>query len=272
MNYLHRYHAGNVADVFKHLVLMETLAALQSKPTPFCVLDTHAGSGLYELQPGGEWTRGIGTLWPVRAQWPSLQGYFDFVARCNVDDNLRRYPGSPLFVRAQLRPQDRAVLTELHSEEFALLKVNARADNIGIHNLDAWSALKGFVPPPENRGLVLIDPPYEQADEFRTIVNALKLALKHWRNGVYLIWYPIKSYRAVEKFYRALALIAPQAQRVEFLTLPLDVENRLNGSGMVLINPPWKLADKLAEILPPLARLLAGAEGRPQVRIATLAD
>ena len=271
MNYLHRYHAGNVADVFKHYVLIEVLAALHAKPTPFCVIDTHAGAGMYTLESGGEWTHGIGALWPLRAQWPALHRYFSAVAQANAGEALRHYPGSPALVRASLRAPDRAVLLELHPQEYAQLKATVRADNIAIHHADAWNGLKGFVPPAENRGLVLIDPPYEQPDEFRTLARALKPALKHWRNGVYLIWYPIKAYRTVEKFYRALAQVAPQAQRVEFLTLPLDVENRLNGSGLILINPPWQLTEKLAEVLPPLARWFAGGS-HGQVRIATVAD
>ena len=274
LNYRHRYHAGNVADVFKHCVLTQALQSLQAKDTPFCVIDTHAGSGVYRLEAPGEFEHGIGRLWPERAAWPALAGYFAAIERLNTDGCLRFYPGSPFIIRDFLRPQDRAVLLELHPQEVADLKANlgSGVGRIGVHHTDAWSGLKGFVPPKENRGLVLIDPPYEQQDEFERIALSLARALKHWRNGIYLAWYPIKGRRPVETFYTALRDLGAAASVVEFITLPLDVEQRLNGSGMALINPPWRLLGDLKTILPPLAIYLAGSAGRPAVNFLDLSN
>lgn len=272
MNYRHRYHAGNIADVFKHYVLTRVLQSLQTKATPFCVIDTHAGSGVYSLEAPGEFERGIGRLWPERAGWPALADYFATIDRLNPDGRLRFYPGSPFIIRDFLRPQDRAVLLELHPQEVADLKAHLgpEAGRMGVHHTDAWSGLKGFVPPKESRGLVLIDPPYEQQDEFERITQGLARALKHWRNGIYLAWYPIKGRRPVELFYAALRALGAATSAVEFITLPLDVEQRLNGSGLVLINPPWRLLDDLRLTLPPLATYLAGSAGRPAVNFLDL--
>lgn len=271
MNYRHSYHAGNIADVFKHLVLIEVLAALRRKDTPFCVIDSHAGSGLYELGARGEYQSGIGALWAERERWPALRDYFAAVEAVNGPGALTRYPGSPWLIAAALRPQDRAVLLELHPEEIANLRDNlAGRPGVAVHHVDAWSGLKAFVPPAENRGLVLIDPPYEQADEFARIAQALARALRHWRNGQYLIWYPIKSRAPVDAFHAGLRALGAQAVALEFLTLPLDVPQRLNGSGLVLINPPWRLADGLVTTLSPLAERLAGPAGRPQVGLIDL--
>lgn len=273
MNYRHRYHAGNIADVFKHLVLTQVLQALQVKKTPFCVIDSHAGSGLYRLEAPGEFERGIARLWPERSAWPVLADYFGVIERLNPDGNLRLYPGSPLIIRDFLRAQDRAVLLELHPQEVTALRdhLGEGQGRIGVHHADAWSGLRGFVPPKENRGLVLIDPPYEQKDEFERISQGLARALKHWRHGVYLVWYPIKGRRPVEAFYAALRSLGQPTVAVEFITLPLDVEQRLNGSGLVLVNPPWRLLDGLAVSLPPLAQYLAGEAGRPAVNVLHLA-
>ncbi len=277
LNYRHSYHAGNIADVFKHYVLTRVLQSLQAKETPFCVIDSHAGSGVYRLEAPGEFENGIDRLWPQRAAWPALAGYFAAIERLNPDGDLQFYPGSPFIIRDFLRPQDRAVLLELHPQEVADLKANlgSEAGSIGVHHTDAWRGLKGFVPPKENRGLVLIDPPYEQKDEFERIVEALARALKHWRNGVYLAWYPIKGRRPVEQFYASLRTLggaaSPVISAVEFLTLPLDVEQRLNGSGLVLVNPPWRLLEGLKVTLPPLATYLAGSAGRPAVNFLDLA-
>ena len=166
-------------------------------------------------------------------------------------------------------------MLELHPEEHAALKHALRGDaRIAVHHTDAWRGLKAFLPPAENRGLVLIDPPYERRDEFSQIEAALAHALRHWRNGMYAIWYPIKTARAVAPWHRALGALCAQhgveAHVAELLTLPLDVENRLNGSGLVLINTPWKLPALLAEALPPLAQALAGDTGRPSARVFTL--
>lgn len=271
MNYRHQFHAGNVADVFKHLVLIQVLEALRRKETPFCVIDTHAGSGLYRLQAPGEFEQGIGRLWPARTQWPTLAVYFELLAALNNGNALNAYPGSPWIIRALLRPQDRAVFMERHPEEAAALRDNLHGSHgITINEVDAWAALKGLVPPQENRGLVFIDPPYEQPDEFEQVARALRAAQPRWRNGLYLAWYPIKARRPVEKLHAALRALGAEALAVELLMLPEDVPQRLNGSGVILINPPWKLEETLRALLPPLATFLAGPNGQPQVRFENL--
>ncbi len=270
MNYRHHFHAGNVADVFKHLVLIRVLEALRLKETPFCVIDTHAGSGLYRLQAPGEFEQGIGRLWPARPQWPQLGTYFELLAALNRD-GLKAYPGSPWIIRALLRPQDRAVFMERHPEEAAALRDNLRdSRGITINEADAWAALTGLVPPRENRGLVFIDPPYEKSDEFDQVARALRAVLPRWRNGLYLVWCPIKARRPVEKLHQAVRALGAEALAIELLTLPGDVPQRLNGSGVILINPPWKLEEDLHVLLPPLATFLAGQNGQPQVRFVNL--
>lgn len=277
MNYRHRYHAGNAADVFKHYVLCEILAALQAKSAPFCVVDSHAGAGRYCLKAPGEFEAGIERARAAGDALPGAARYFASLDTvCATQSGCSKcYPGSPLLIRHFLRPQDRAVLLELHPEEHAALKAAVGDDaRIAVHRADAWQGLKGFIPPVENRGLVLIDPPYERRDEFAQIDAALAHALRHWRNGIYMVWYPIKTARAIAPFHRALGALCAQhrvaAHAAELLTLPLDVENRLSGSGLVLINAPWKLPAMLGETLPALAGVLAGAKGRPAVRVFTL--
>lgn len=271
MNYRHSFHAGNIADVFKHIVLMRVLRALRQKDAPFCVVDTHAGAGVYVLKEPGEFGQGVGVVWPEKEQWPGLADYFSLVGKFNRQGALKYYPGSPFFIGGMLREQDRAVLIERQDEEYQYLKHNlAGVNNAAVHHADAWRALQGFIPPREKRGLLFIDPPYESADEFDHVVAALAYAAKHWRNGVVLAWYPVKSRQAVRRFHAGVRELRIKAQALEFLTLPDDVDNRLNGSGMVIVNPPWKLMEDLTKVLPPLAARLAGEGGRPQVRVQTL--
>lgn len=271
MNYRHHFHAGNIADVFKHLVLAQVLEALRLKETPFCVIDTHAGSGLYRLQAPGEFEQGIGRLWPVRTQWPQWATYFELLAILNNHNGLKAYPGSPWIIRALLRAKDRAVFMEQHPEEAAALRDNLHGSRgITINEADAWMALKGLVPPKENRGLVFIDPPYERPDEFEQVARTLRAVHPRWRNGMYLIWYPIKARRPVEKLHEAVRALGVEALAIELLTLPEDVPQRLNGSGVVLINPPWKLEASLRVPLPSLAAFLAGPGGQPRVRFVDL--
>lgn len=270
MNYRHQFHAGNSADVFKHLVLLQVLDSLRAKETPFCVIDTHAGSGHYRLQVPGEFEQGIGRLWPVRANWPGLSTYFALLAAQDAKA-LTVYPGSPVIIQSLLRQQDRAVFFERHPEEAAALRTNLRGyRGITINEADAWAALVGLLPPKENRGLVFIDPPYEQADEFNQVARALKDAVRKWRNGIYCLWYPIKTRRPVEQLHERVRGLGCEALAIEFLTLPEDVPQRLNGSGMLLLNSPWKLEEKLRVQLPPLAEFLAGAGGAPQVKFINL--
>ena len=270
MNYRHRFHAGNVADVFKHLVLLELLERLREKDSPFCVIDSHAGSGLYRLDRPGEFEHGIGRLWPVRDKWPQLAGYFAVLAPFNRQ-RLHVYPGSPLLIAARLRSQDRALFLEHQPQEAALLRDNLHGKpRVTVQQADAWVALKGLLPPRENRGLVLIDPPYEQHQEFAQVATALQDATRRWRNGIYAVWYPIKTRRPVDALHAQIGALGMEAWAVELLTLPEDVPHRLNGSGMLIVNPPWKLRETLEPILRPLAEFLAGPSSRPQLRFVGL--
>lgn len=273
MNYRHVFHAGNAADVFKHVVLTRVLLALREKPKGFFVLDTHAGLGLYALKPGGEHENGIGVLWRERERWPSLRDYFSVIERQNPGGQLKRYPGSPLFIAALLRAQDRAAMVEMHPEDYVGLKALVAGNRtLGIHHGNGWQLLNAFTPPPESRGLVLIDPPYEQGDDFDQALAAFERGRHVWHSGRYLFWYPVKSRKALRPFLRSLARLNPDALVVHFMTLPDDVQDRLNGSGLVLVNPPWQLSAWLREHLPVLANRLAGPLGRPNVVIALAAD
>lgn len=272
MNYRHSFHAGGVADVFKHYVLTLILAALRQKETSFCAIDTHAGCGLYELATPGECEQGIGRLWQMRAEWPALHDYFKVIETVNTEGNLCHYPGSPLIIAKLLRDQDRGKLLELHADEYQVLKASlANKQNMAVHHGNAWQLLKAFMPPKENRGVILIDPPYEDSADFEQARLAIKYGEKHWRNGIYMVWYPIKHEVMVARWRRECHSPQRDAVAVEFTTLPTDVGQRLNGSGLIIVNPPWKLMDTLRQTLPPLAQCLAGANVRGEVKFINLA-
>src|SRR5579875_3456455 len=263
MNYRHAFHAGNFADVFKHAILLALLDALTAKDKSLGCFDTHAGSGSYVLddaepQKTGEWRDGIGRLFGAKGL--PLPRYVDAVRALNPDGTLRRYPGSPLLAAGALRANDRLVLCELQHGEAAALRALFRNDRrVHVHARDGYAALNALLPPPEKRGLVLIDPPFEaQEGEFATIEAALAKAHARWPGGVYAVWYPVKLRRTIAPFHRHLA--AGPFDRVlaaELLVLPDDSPLRLNGCGMAIANPPWKLDAALSAMLRVLCRLLA---------------
>jgi 23S rRNA (adenine2030-N6)-methyltransferase len=279
MNYRHAYHAGNFADVLKHIVLSALLDALKAKPAPFAVIDTHAGSGSYaldsmEAEKTGEWREGVGRLlFPDvgpharagDALPPMLRRWLDdLLALPGNETGLKFYPGSPVQVARALRPNDSAQLCELHPEEAGRLRARLRHDaRLHVHERDGYAALKALLPPKEKRGLVLIDPPYEaQEAEYQQIEQALKVALERWPTGIYAVWYPIKQRSQVQPFLRWLGHCgARRVLRAELLVHADDSPLRLNGSGMAILNAPWKLDEALREPLRALARLLA--QGRP---------
>lgn len=259
MNYRHVFHAGNACDVLKHAVLTMIVERLSVKDAPFRVLDTHAGIGLYDLTSEEalktrEFDGGIGPLLEAPLPHPALTRYLDVVRSLNPDGVSRRYPGSPALVNALIRPIDRQVLVELHPEDHAALKrLYARDDRVAVHKMDAHDAIKAHLPPPERRGLVLIDPPFEEADEFERLVRAIKIATKRWAGGVFALWYPIKDRLAVGRFHEAvIAEAIKRASIVELTTRDDGPLPRLIGSGLLLVNPPWKLTDTLREVLPAL--------------------
>ena len=277
MNYRHAFHAGNFADVFKHTILIGLLDALKHKPAPFCYFDTHAGAGSYDLAgveaaKTDEHAEGVLRLLEVEHPPTLLRSYLDFLRSLNPDLDSRRiarYPGSPLIAARSMRETDRAVLCETQSEEAVQLrKLFAHDTRIGVHQRDGYAALGALVPPKERRGLVLIDPPFEAQDaEFRAIESALSIACSRWPTGIYAIWYPIKLREQTRPFHRWF--VSQQIARslvVELLRQPDDSPLRLNGCGMVIVNPPWKFEQQLGQLLPVLQDRLKVA-GTGQVRI-----
>jgi len=271
MNYRHIYHAGNFADVFKHAVLARIIAYLKRKDAAFRVIDTHAGIGLYDLgseeaQKTGEWRSGIGGLFDAAltgapAEW--LHDYLSVVRALNPEDDLRLYPGSPRLTRHLLRRQDRLTAVELHPEDAQNLKELFAGDHqVRVIELDGWLALGAQLPPKEKRGLVLVDPPFEEGGEFARMVDGLKKAHRRWPGGIYAFWYPIKDRAAVERFGQSLREAGiPKILDVTLSIRSPSVEPRLDGCGMAVVNPPYVLHQELSEILPVLARLLREDEG-----------
>ena len=272
MNYRHAFHAGNFADVFKHAILLALLDALMAKDKPLCYFDTHAGRGRYaldEVEAGktGEWRNGIGRLFDDPDPPPSLRRYLEAIRACNPDGALRVYPGSPLLAAQTVRANDRLILCETQEDEAAALRVLFREDpRVHVHQRDGYAALNALLPPPEKRGLVLIDPPFEaQEGEFAAIEATLGQAHARWPNGVYAVWYPIKSLRTIAPFHRRLA--AGPFEKIlvaELLVQPDDSPLRLNGCGMLIANPPWKIDATLAAMLPALCNALAQSPAASQ--------
>ncbi|TAN07359.1 MAG: 23S rRNA (adenine(2030)-N(6))-methyltransferase RlmJ [Rhodanobacteraceae bacterium] len=265
MNYRHAFHAGNFADVFKHAILLALLDALTAKDKPLCYFDTHAGRGEYalddeEARKTGEWRDGIERLFDNADLPAPLRRYVDAIRACNPGGRLRVYPGSPLLAAHALRENDRLLLCELQPEEAAALRANFRDDRrVHVHARDGYAALHALLPPAEKRGLVLLDPPFEaQEGEFAAIEAALAKAHARWPTGVYAVWYPIKSHRSIAPFHRYMANGPFEKVLVaELLVQPDDSPLRLNGCGMLIANPPWKLDATLTVLLRALADTLA---------------
>lgn len=282
MNYRHAYHAGNFADVLKHVVLALVIEHLKRKPAPFRIIDTHAGSGRYALDSEeagktGEWEGGIGRLLGAgAAPLPPavaalLAPYLDAVRSENDGQDLRTYPGSPLIARRLMRADDTLVANELHPEEHARLKASIGRDrSVKVLALDGWLALKAQLPPKERRGLVLIDPPFEEERELERMTNGLAEGLRRFATGVYVAWYPIKDPKPVARFHRAVAALAgPNLLRAEvLLRRPVNLE-RLNGCGLVVANPPHTLTADLANLLPEIARRVAD-DGRSRFQLGPI--
>lgn len=268
MNYRHSYHAGNFSDVVKHVILTMLITSLSRKDTPICYLDTHAGIGYYDLfsefaLKRKEYADGIEKIIQQENPPPPVKLYLDCVHRINNQltaskfASLRYYPGSPMIARYLIRPHDRIIACELQPQEYQTLKNTFAGDRqIAVHHLDGFLSLKAFLPPPERRGLILIDPPYENPDEFTRIAHSLPVALKKWASGVYGIWYPIKEKIQVERFYEALKSNLHQSILAIELTIYPDLPNHLNGCGMIVINPPWQFTESLQDILPWLWKAL----------------
>jgi 23S rRNA (adenine2030-N6)-methyltransferase len=274
MNYRHAFHAGNFADVVKHAVLALLVERLQAKDTAFRVIDTHAGIGLYDLGSSearrtGEWQTGIGRVWGVKrpAKLDALlKPYLAAVAAANGASEpapLIRYPGSPWIVRHLARKQDRLTAVELHPEDARALEALFAGDvQVRTIALDGWLALGAFVPPKERRGLVLVDPPFEQPDEFAAMLTAFTDAHRKWPTGVYALWYPVKDLAAVDRFRLGLAKSGiRRLLRAELTIRDRNAPDTFNGTGLVICNPPWQFADTLKALLSSLVPLLTDAPG-----------
>jgi 23S rRNA (adenine2030-N6)-methyltransferase len=269
VNYRHAFHAGSFADVLKHAVLCRILDYLRTKEAPFRVIDTHAGAGLYDLtgpeaSRGGEWQDGIGRL--MAAELPQkaatlLASYLDVIGALNERDHLKVYPGSPAIVRAWLRPDDRLIACELEPKAAVALASNLRGDpRIKTLEIDGWMALSANV-----------HPPFERDDDFYQLSKGLAVAHRKWATGIYALWYPIKGRPEPDALAKSLTKLGiRKILRAELTVSPLSDPSRLNGSGLILVNPPWTLEDELKALLPVLAGIL-GREGKGGFRVDWLA-
>ena len=270
MNYRHAFHAGGFSDVMKHIILSRLVEYLKLKPAAFRVIDTHAGLGRYSLtseeaKRSPEWQDGIDKL--LKATLPEkaaalIQPYLEVVEAENPNGTLARYPGSPLIARRLFRPQDRLSALELHPKDARELGKLFTGDiQARVTALDGWLALNAYVPPKEKRGLVLVDPPFEEKGEFDRLVDGLQRAHKKWATGIYALWYPLKEPREINAFVADLkASGITKMLRVE-LNVAAPLAGTLYGTGMIVVNPPFTLEAELNIILPALAKVLADGRG-----------
>jgi 23S rRNA (adenine2030-N6)-methyltransferase len=273
MNYRHAFHAGNHADVLKHTVLLALCEALVAKPTPCFALDTHAGRGVYRLDGQhalrtGEAATGVEALLAGRKD-PALASYRAAVDSCRAAHGASAYPGSPWLLAHALREQDRIACCELQPEEAAALKQCFAGDaRVGVHQRDGYGAVEALLPPKAGatrigRGLVLIDPPYEaQRAEFDPILAALRGGLQRWPQGMFALWYPVKQRATLQPFLRRAAHLPARSVLVaELMVRPEESALRMNGSGLLLCNPPWRFDEVLRRLLPALQKALAPEGG-----------
>jgi 23S rRNA (adenine2030-N6)-methyltransferase len=272
MNYRHAYHAGNFADVLKHATLALVIEHLKKKHAAFRVIDTHAGPGCYDLraiEPNktNEWRDGIGRLLAVNPEpdvAESLAPYFAALqVRAGDGATLLSYPGSPLVARRLLRAGDRLIANELHPEDAQhLARLFAGDRQVKVSTLDGWTALKAYLPPKERRGVVLIDPPFEQPGDLDRLATGLAEALRRFATGTVILWFPIKATSQIDTFKQHLASSCERpALSVELLLRPRSAPETLNGTGLVVVNPPHTLPGKLERLLPFLCDTLGRSAG-----------
>ncbi len=275
MNYHHAFHAGNFADVMKHIVLTRLIEYLKLKPAAFRLIDTHAGIGRYdftsdEARRSPEWQEGIQLLFNKGLPEPAAEliaPYVEAVRSENKGNALKAYPGSPLLARKLFRPQDRLSALELHPSDAKKLKAVFAGDiQARVTELDGWLALGAYVPPKERRGLVLVDPPFEEPGEFERLVEGLVIAHKKWATGIYALWYPLKEPREVNSFVTELkATGIPRMLRLELSIDRPTTPPKLYGSGLIVVNPPFTLEAELNLILPALANVLGDGRGSHRI-------
>lgn len=267
LSYRHSFHAGNHADVLKHIVLMLIIENLQLKEKGFYYLDTHAGVGRYRLfgdeaEKTAEFEEGIARLWERNDLPPEVKRYVDQIKRLNYGGKaLRYYAGSPLIAAQLLRPQDRALLTELHPSDFPLLRNNFKEyANIVTKRDDGFQQLKATLPPKERRGLVLIDPPYELKEDYDLVVKAVEEGYKRFATGVYAVWYPVVLRQQTKRIVRGLERSGiRKILQIELAVRPDSDQRGMTASGMIVINPPWQLETQMKSILPYLTEVLVPA-------------
>ncbi len=278
LSYRHAFHAGNFADVLKHLILIQLLEHLRKKGKPFCCIDTHAGPGKYELDSdfalkNREFDNGIAKLWQRDALPPCVAQYVGLVKRFNATDVLARYPGSPLITKQLLRGKDRLCLFELHSTEIGHLTALADKDKrIKVFHADGLKGCLALLPPLERRGLVLIDPSYEIKSDYQQVVESLLAMHKRFATGTYALWYPVVDRSRNQKMERAIQ--ASGIKNVQLFELGLLADSNLpgmNACGMIIVNPPWTLAAEMKQVLPWLAGVL-GINGEGFYRVQALVD
>jgi 23S rRNA (adenine2030-N6)-methyltransferase len=271
MNYRHAFHAGNFADVFKHIIIARILTHLREKVAPFRVVDTHAGEGLYDLASEeasrtGEWREGVGRLAAARLPADAAEliaPYLAALQACNRAGALRYYPGSPVLAHHLLRPQDRLIACELEPRAAAALSRHLRGSATAkVMPIDGWIALKAYVPAKERRGLVIVDPPFEQPDDLIRLADGVTAAYRKWPTGIYLMWYPVKGREGPDHFVKRLRRAGiEKCLRVEFAVAPPGARG-LSACGVIVVNPPWKLATEIRIFAPPLVDLLGRDNGR----------
>lgn len=266
MNYQHSYHAGNFADVIKHCIMVALIQRLQLKEKPMCLMDTHAGAGLYDLtsveaQKSQEYQHGILQLQQAKVTDSAMLWLQNFVKQLNADASINLYPGSPYILQSLLREHDRLIVIEKHPLVYQQVKANLSSTiDTAIHERDAYEALNALLPPTPRRGLVLIDPPYEDKQELRHLVSALRLALKRWPIGIFMIWYPLKASSQLQSFYRDLVkLPCKEIIQTEIEVLPDSVTGLL-GCGLIIINPPFQFFATLSRMTKDLSQILCQRE------------
>jgi len=262
LSYQHAFHAGNPADVHKHVALVALLQKLERKEAPLMYVDSHAGRGVYDLEGAdaaktGEAGSGILRLAKDGAPPPAVvRDYLALVDGFNKAGRIRFYPGSAALARTLLREQDRAILLELHPQELAALRRAMRGDRrIAIHGRDCYEGLPALLPPPIRRGLVLIDPSYEVRDEYENVVKLLGQALSRWPNGIFALWYPVLPDRRQDVLVRRLEALGPPGLLISEYRFSAAAVG-LNGSGLAVVNPPWQFDEVLAEAMRFVTRAL----------------
>lgn len=261
MNYRHHFHAGNFADVMKHVLLLQILTRLNQKDKPYRYIDTHGGAGKYDLstseaQKSGEFLNGIHRLvkldYSIKRNAPEgVQQYLKIVEKMREGSGKGAYPGSPWFALEGMREIDKATIFEMQRDVFQQLYYNVRDKRAGLHERDAYEGLFGVIPPKEKRGLVMIDPPYEvERKDFPQLVDLIATAYKKWPTGVFAIWYPIKDRAMIDRFEKKMIKTGIRRQLIcEVCVWPDDTPVGLNGCGLLVINPPWKFSEDADEAL-----------------------